>query len=59
MIVPKLAPVRPRVTLPVGEGESLLEDAVPLCAIMTETLAPLFIRVEGQEGISHGEDHGQ
>jgi hypothetical protein len=30
-----------------------------LCANMTETLAPLFIRVEGQEGISHGEDHGQ
>jgi len=24
---------------------------------MTETLAPLFITVEGQEGISHGKDH--
>jgi len=28
-----------------------------LCANMTETLAPLFITVEGQEGISHGKDH--
>ena len=25
----------------------------PLCANMTETLAPLFITVEGQEGTSH------
>ena len=29
----------------------------PLCANMTETLAPLFITVEGQEGTSHGKDH--
>jgi len=31
--------------------------ATALCANMTETLAPLFITVEGQEGISHGKDH--
>ena len=31
-------------------------DAGALCANMTETLAPLFIRVEGQEGNSHGKD---
>ena len=28
MIVPKQAPVRPRVILPDGEGETLLEDLV-------------------------------
>ena len=28
MIIPKQAPVRPRVTLPEGEGDSLLEEAV-------------------------------
>ena len=31
----------------------------PLCANMTETLAPLLIRVEGREGTSHGKDHEQ
>jgi hypothetical protein len=30
-----------------------------LCANMTETLPPLFITVEGQEGRSHGKDHEQ
>jgi hypothetical protein len=36
-----------------------LHPSTPLCANMTETLAPLFITVEGQEGNSHGKDHEQ
>jgi hypothetical protein len=37
--------------------EREVETEHALCANMTETLAPLFITVEGQEGISHGKDH--
>ena len=40
-------------------GGSTGETAIPLCANMTETLAALFITVEGQEGNSHGKDHEQ
>ncbi len=35
------------------------DEGWPLCANMTETLAPLFITVEGQEGNSHGKDQEQ
>ena len=41
------------------EQWSLLEPLLPLCANMTETLAPLFITVEGQEGTSHGKGYEQ
>jgi hypothetical protein len=42
--------------VPESWAEGNPDQRPPLCANMTETLAPLLIRVEGQEGNSHGKD---